>query len=59
MSPNLILVSRNPNPKRELYDPDLWLIHTAGECPVEVRLSNAVSLETEWIPLEVLDRSLT
>jgi hypothetical protein len=59
MSPTLILVSRNLNPKRELYHPDLWIIHTAGECPVEVRLWNAVSTETEWIPLEALDRSLT
>ncbi len=55
MSSNLTIVARNPHPKRELYHPDLWLIHTQRESPVEVRLSNSIRTETEWIHLEALD----
>jgi len=39
MSQKLVIVSRNPRPKRELYHPDLWLIYTPGERPVELHLS--------------------
>jgi hypothetical protein len=57
MSRNLLLVARNPHPKRELYHPDLWLIHTQGERPVEVHLSQDSSTAANWIRLDALDRS--
>jgi len=36
MSQNLTVVACNPRPKRELSHPDLGLIHTPGERPVEI-----------------------
>ena len=59
MSQKLVIVSRNPRPKRELYHPDLWLIYTPGERPVEVHLSQPRSTTTDWIPLDATNRSLT
>ena len=53
MSQNLIVVARNPHPKRELYHPDLWLIHTPGERPVEVHLSQPHSSANDWIRVDV------
>jgi hypothetical protein len=59
MSQNLIVVARNPQPKRERHQPELWLIHTQGERPVEVYLSQGAGTSTEWILLEAFDGSLT
>jgi hypothetical protein len=59
MSQNLIIVARNPQPKRELYHPDLWLLYTPGERPVEVRLSQDTGIASEWVPIEAFDGSLT
>lgn len=59
MSQNLILVARNPHPNRELSRPDLWLIHSQSELPVEVHLSQCWSTATDSIPLKRLNRSLT
>jgi hypothetical protein len=33
MSQNLIIVARNPQPKRELYHPDLWLLYIWASVP--------------------------
>jgi hypothetical protein len=59
MSQNLVIVSRNPQPKRELNHPDIWLIYTPGELPVEVHLPQLCSAAIDWIPLETVNRSLT
>ena len=59
MSQNLTIVARNPHPKRELYHPDLWLVHTPGERPVEVHLSQPQSGANDWIPLNTRKHSLT
>jgi len=59
MSQNLIIVARNPRPKRERHQPDLWLIHTPGERPFEVYRSQPRSSTNDWIPLDAMNRSLT
>ncbi len=50
MSQNLVIVARNPLPKRERQQPDLWLVHTPGNRPVEVHLSQPRSSANDWIP---------
>jgi hypothetical protein len=59
MSQNLTVVARNPQPKRELYQPDLWLIYTPGERPIEVHLSQSHNGSRDWIPLDIGNSSLT
>ena len=59
MSKNLTVVARNPYPRRELYHPDLWLIHAPGERPVEVHLSQPRSSANDWIPFDATNHSLT